>query len=292
MYILNMNKFIWCIVVSLLFAACSERDNNSNWKEVSCRFFSLDIPFEYSFEEIPNEKADWTHFVIKDEQSSSILDVFESSFPNGSRNGDVYGNFNSSFQLIDAHVDVDGLFDERGSVVYSVLYGRYTETGVSSFVHFVYLVECPKRELVNQIIQSIKNPQKREMEKLDVSLPICNRIEKVLPFGYSVIIDDSNFVCRIRNSRTEEVAWVLGSNFVYPPKFKKIPDSLLSSTFELIDYYRIQAKMQTSSTEMKYSEIYGKRNKNNEAEFVQFIYTDFMKKSELANLTRSAIILE
>lgn len=287
-----MNKIIWYIVVSLLFAACSERDSNSNWKEVSCRFFSLDIPLEYSFEEDSDEMADWSHYVVKDEQDSVILNVFESTIPNGSRNGDVYGNLNSKFQLIDSHVSVDGSFAEGDFAVYSVLYGRYSETGVSSFVHFLYLANSPQKALVKKIIQSIKNPQKREMEKLDVSLPICSRIEKVLPFDYSVILDDSNFVCRIRNSRTEEVAWVLESNFVYPPKFKKMPDSLLSSAFELIDYYRIPAKTQTSSTEMKYSEIYGKRNKNNKAEFVQFIYTDFMKKSKLANLTRSAIILK
>lgn len=287
-----MNKIIWYIVVSLLFAACSERESNSNWKEVSCRFFSLDIPLEYSFEEDSDEMADWSHYVVKNEQDSVILNVFESTIPNGSRNGDVYGNLNSKFQLIDSHVSVDGSFAEGDFAVYSVLYGRYSETGVSSFVHFLYLANSPQKALVKKIIQSIKNPHKREMEKLDVSLPICSRIEKVLPFDYSVILDDSNFVCRIRNSRTEEVAWVLESNFVYPPKFKKMPDSLLSSAFELIDYYRIPAKTQTSSTEMKYSEIYGKRNKNNKAEFVQFIYTDFMKKSKLANLTRSAIILK
>ena len=291
MYIMNMNKFI-CFIVVLLLVACVEKDNGSITKEVSCRFFSLDIPREYSFEDITEDMVDWKHFIVKDERGSAILDVYESSIPNGSRNGDVYSDFNSSFQLIDTHVSVDGLYGDGGPAVYSVLYGRYSESGISSFIHFVYLANNSKKTSINRIIRSLKNPSKPEINKIDASLSPCKRVENVLPLGYSVAIDDLNSTCRIKNSRGDDVAWILDSSFVNPPDFKPLPDSLLSSTFEMVDYFKSREKRQLPSTEIKYSEIYGKLNKKRTPVFFQFMYTDFMKKSGQADLIRKAVVGE
>lgn len=292
MFIQNINRSLLCCIFTFLMTACVKKDDESNWKEVSCRFFSLDIPLEYSFEEDSDEMADWSHYVVKDEQDSVILNVFESTIPNGSRNGDVYGNLNSKFQLIDSHVSVDGSFAEGDFAVYSVLYGRYSETGVSSFVHFLYLANSPQKALVKKIIQSIKNPPKRAMKKIDATLSICNRAESVLPLGYSAVIDDTSRVCVVRDSRNDEVAWILESNLTNPPEFRPLPDTLLTSSFELVDYFRSPSKRLASPAEMNYSEIYGKLNEKRKPVFVQFIYTDFMEKSGLADQIRSTITLE
>ncbi|MBO7106088.1 MAG: hypothetical protein J6W22_11515 [Fibrobacter sp.] len=130
------------------------------------------------------------------------------------------------------------------------------------------------------------------MKKIDATLSICNRAESVLPLGYSAVIDDTSRVCVIRDSRNDEVAWILESNLTNPPKFRPLPDTLLTSSFELVDYFRSPVKKLASPAEIKYSEIYGKLNEKRKPVFVQFIYTDFMEKSGLVDQIRSTITLE
>ena len=286
-----MNKYLFFIIVIFVIMACNENNCKSDWKNVSCNLFSLEIPIDYSFEDNTNNLSDWKNFVVKNEHDSIILNIFESSIPNGTRPGIYYGNLQSNFQLIDSHIGVDGLYNTGGPAAYSVLYGRNAESGISSFVHFVYNANSPYKSMVDRIIQSIKAPQKYKIKTNDISLPFCKKVEKVLSYGYSASFDEINKVCKVKDIHNEEIVLIMKSNYLYPPLFKPLPDSLLTPSFVLVDYYKDEMKTPSNGSKIRNSEIYAKINDKKEPEYIQFIYKESLIENGLVDIIRPLVVL-
>ena len=81
------------------------------------------------------------------------------------------------------------------------------------------------------------------------------------------------------------------SNYLYPPLFKPLPDSLLTPSFVLVDYYKDEMKTPSNGSKIRNSEIYAKINDKKEPEYIQFIYKESLIENGLVDIIRPLVVL-